>query len=140
MILIFPEIANPFAKLIPIRKPVYEPGPDEIEEAKTLGEQAKEDLRKVAEAQGNYGSYASYTPVSQDNSTSDGSSSSDSSDDDIPFVTGGYGEELAFYNYPWNNCRVISDGRCPWGERYYSFRYPFLHRADGSVRHRLVKF
>ena len=30
MILIFPDIANPFAKLIPIRKPVYEPGPDEI--------------------------------------------------------------------------------------------------------------
>jgi len=73
---------------------------DEIEEAKTLGEQAKEDLRKVAEAQGNYGSYASYTPVSQDNSTSDGSSSSDSSDDDIPFVTGGYGEELAFSQNP----------------------------------------
>lgn len=73
---------------------------DEIDEAKSLGEQAKEDLRKIAEAQSNNGTYTSYSPAPQDNSGSNDSSGNGSSSDDIPFVTGGYGEELAFAQNP----------------------------------------
>ncbi|WP_372997423.1 DotG/IcmE/VirB10 family protein [Marinobacter sp.] len=73
---------------------------DEIEEAKSLGEQAKEDLRKVAESQANYGTYTSYSSASRDTSNSGSSDSNGASNDEIPFVTGGYGEDLAFSQNP----------------------------------------
>lgn len=73
---------------------------DEIDEAKSLSEQTKDDLRKIAESQSNYGAFASYSAVSRDSGEASGTRSNSSNPDDIPFVTGGYGEELAFAQNP----------------------------------------
>lgn len=49
------------------------------------------------------------------------------------------GTMVAFAEYPWQDeDRVLDDGLCPWHQRYYSARPPFVHRFDGPIRHRLA--
>ncbi len=50
------------------------------------------------------------------------------------------GEELIFDKYPWNNCNKIIFENCPWFQRYYSFRFPFINKYDGNIKHAFVKF
>ena len=49
------------------------------------------------------------------------------------------GTVVAFAEYPWRDeDRVLDDGLCPWHQRYYSARPPFVHPFDGPIRHRLA--
>lgn len=49
------------------------------------------------------------------------------------------GTVVAFSEYPWRReDRVLDDGLCPWHQRYYSARPPFVHPFDGPIRHRLA--
>ena len=50
------------------------------------------------------------------------------------------GEELIFSQYPWGNCRTILSGDCPWHERCYSSKPPFIGKMDGPYKHALVKY
>ena len=44
-----------------------------------------------------------------------------------------------FYDYPWSgNDHVLIDELCPWHQYYYSARFPFYHKYDGPVQHRLA--
>ncbi len=46
---------------------------------------------------------------------------------------------VAFAAYPWQReDSVLDDGLCPWHQRYYSARPPFVHSFDGPLRHRLA--
>ena len=49
-------------------------------------------------------------------------------------------EELIFDKYPWNNCKKIIFEDCPWAQKYYSFRYPFIKKYHGNFKHAFVKF
>jgi len=74
---------------------------DEIDEAKGYSEQVVADLRRVAEAQSNHGAYEQYSSALRDDpSDSRSGSSGDDYGDEIPFVSGGYGESLAFDQNP----------------------------------------
>lgn len=50
------------------------------------------------------------------------------------------GEELAFYDYPWGDAQILLDEPCPWHQRFYAFRWPFIRDYDGPTYHRLVQF
>jgi hypothetical protein len=44
-----------------------------------------------------------------------------------------------FLDYPWSDKdQVEIDERCPWHQEYYSARFPFYHKYDGPVQHRLA--
>ena len=50
------------------------------------------------------------------------------------------GEELYFDRYPWENSKKIFWEDCPWHQKFYSLRPPFIHDYDGNVKHCLVDF
>ena len=50
------------------------------------------------------------------------------------------GEELYFDKYPWSNSKKIFWENCPWHQKYYSLRFPFIHKYDGNIKHCLVDF
>ncbi|MBO6675214.1 MAG: hypothetical protein JJ908_00245 [Rhizobiales bacterium] len=50
------------------------------------------------------------------------------------------GEVLAFEHYPWGDARILLDEPCPWHQRFYAFRWPFIRTYDGPTHHRFVQF
>ncbi len=43
-------------------------------------------------------------------------------------------------DYPWQPDDIVHvDEICGWHQKYYSRQFPFYHRYDGPIRHRLVK-
>jgi len=49
------------------------------------------------------------------------------------------GTIVRFSDYPWSdNDDILIDGLCPWHQKYYSSKFPFYHRYDGLVKHRLA--
>ena len=50
------------------------------------------------------------------------------------------GEELYFEKYPFSNSKKIFWENCPWHQKYYSLRPPFIHNYNGNIKHCLVNF
>ncbi len=50
------------------------------------------------------------------------------------------GEELFFNKYPFSNAKKIFWEDCPWHQKWYSLRPPFINRYDGNIKHCLVEF
>ena len=50
------------------------------------------------------------------------------------------GEELYFEKYPFSNSKTFFWEDCPWHQKFYSSRPPFIHSFDGNVKHCLVDF
>ena len=50
------------------------------------------------------------------------------------------GEELYFEKYPWANASKNFWEDCPWHQKNYSLRPPFIHNYAGNVKHCLVDF
>jgi hypothetical protein len=49
-------------------------------------------------------------------------------------------ETLIFKEYPWHPNQSHSLEICPWHQYYYSFRYPFIKKYDGTILHSFTKF
>jgi len=75
---------------------------DEIDEAQGYSDQVVKDLRRVAEAQANYGTYEGYQSVQVDETSGSSNGGGDDGDfgSDVPFVSGGFGESLSFDQNP----------------------------------------
>lgn len=50
------------------------------------------------------------------------------------------GEELYFEKYPFLNSKKIFWEDCPWHQKFYSLKPPFIHKYDGKIKHCLVDF
>ena len=50
------------------------------------------------------------------------------------------GEVTEFAKYNWGNARIIIDELCPWSQRFYGRKFPFIFKCDGEVQHRLIKY
>ena len=50
------------------------------------------------------------------------------------------GEVTEFAKYNWGNARIIIDELCPWSQRYYGKKIPFIFKYGGEIQHRLVKY
>ena len=50
------------------------------------------------------------------------------------------GEELYFDKYPFANSKKIFWEDCPWHQKHYSLRPPFIHKYHGNIKHCLVDF
>jgi hypothetical protein len=50
------------------------------------------------------------------------------------------GEELYFDNYPWGNVTKKFNEDCPWHQKIYQFRYPFIRKYDGNIKHCLIDY
>ena len=50
------------------------------------------------------------------------------------------GEELYFERYPFSNSKKIFWEDCPWHQKFYSLRPPFIHNYVDNVKHCLVDF
>jgi len=50
------------------------------------------------------------------------------------------GEELYFEKYPFANSKKIFWEDCPWHQKFYSLRPPFIHKYNGNMKHCLVDF
>ena len=50
------------------------------------------------------------------------------------------GERLVFDEYPWGDPRILLWEDCPWHQRFYAKRWPFVRRYDGNIKHALVKY
>ncbi len=50
------------------------------------------------------------------------------------------GEELIFSEYPWGNGTKIFYEDCPWHQKFYSFKPPFIHKYDGNIQHCLIDY
>ena len=50
------------------------------------------------------------------------------------------GEELFFDKYPWGKHKKIFWEDCPWHQKFYSFRPPFIQQYDGNIKHCYVDF
>ena len=50
------------------------------------------------------------------------------------------GEELYFEKYPFSNSKKIFWEDCPWQQKFYSLRPPFIHKYEGNIKHCLVDF
>lgn len=50
------------------------------------------------------------------------------------------GETLVFEHYPWGECEILMDERCPWHQRFYATRPPFIRTYDGPTRHRFASW
>ena len=46
----------------------------------------------------------------------------------------------SFYNYPWGNCEILSEGRPWWHQYYYSIFPPMKRPYDGTILHQVVKY
>jgi len=49
-------------------------------------------------------------------------------------------EELYFKNYPWENPRKIFWEDCPWHQKFYALRPPFVRKYNGNTIHCLVEY
>lgn len=49
-------------------------------------------------------------------------------------------EELYFDKYPWEDSKRIFWEDCPWYQKYYSSKFPFIHKYHGNIKHCLVDF
>lgn len=45
------------------------------------------------------------------------------------------GETIVFDNYPWGNARFEFYEICEWYQYYYAFRYPYIRKYDGNIKH-----
>ncbi len=50
------------------------------------------------------------------------------------------GEESYFENYPWGNIKKILNEDCPWHQKFYQFKYPFIRKYDGNIKHCLIDY
>lgn len=50
------------------------------------------------------------------------------------------GEQLYFNKYPWGNSKKIFWEDCPWYQKFYSLRPPFIRKYNGNIMHCLVDF
>ena len=50
------------------------------------------------------------------------------------------GEELYFEKYPFSNSKKIFWEDCPWHQKFYSLRPPFIRNYEGNHKHCLVDF
>ena len=50
------------------------------------------------------------------------------------------GEKIHFDKYPFSNAKKIFWEDCPWHQRFYSLKPPFIHNYDGNIKHCLVDF
>ncbi len=50
------------------------------------------------------------------------------------------GEELYFDKYPFSNSKKIFWEDCPWHQKFYSLKPPFIYSYDGNIKHCLVDF
>lgn len=50
------------------------------------------------------------------------------------------GEELYFDKYPFENSKKVFWEDCPWHQKHYSLRPPFIHNYHGNIKHCLVDF
>ena len=50
------------------------------------------------------------------------------------------GEELYFENYPWGEAKFYFNENCPWHQKYYCSKYPFIKKYDGIMKHRLASY
>jgi hypothetical protein len=49
------------------------------------------------------------------------------------------GTITSFRDYPWSGL-IELNGPCPWHQRFFSARPPFVHRYDGTHLHRIIRF
>jgi hypothetical protein len=50
------------------------------------------------------------------------------------------GEELCFNKYPWGNFKKNFWEDCEWHQKYYSLKFPFIHKYDGNMMHCLIDY
>lgn len=50
------------------------------------------------------------------------------------------GEELYFEKYPFSGSKRIFWEDCPWYQKFYSIKPPFIHRYNDNIKHCLVDF
>ena len=50
------------------------------------------------------------------------------------------GEELYFNKYPFSNSKKIFWENCPWHQKFYSLKPPFIYSYEGNIKHCLVDF
>lgn len=50
------------------------------------------------------------------------------------------GEVLDFMSWDWEGAEIVLDELCPWHQRFYTYRPPFVRPYDGPAQHRLAKF
>jgi len=50
------------------------------------------------------------------------------------------GEELYFNKYSWGDFKKYFWEDCEWHQKYYSLKFPFIHRYDGNIIHCLVDY
>ena len=50
------------------------------------------------------------------------------------------GEELIFNQYPWGKPKKIVWENCQWYKKSYLFKYPYIFKMDGVVKHALLKY
>ena len=51
------------------------------------------------------------------------------------------GEELYFDKYPWGGVgKRLFFQDCPWHQKYYSSKFPFVHKYDGNIKHCLIDY
>ena len=50
------------------------------------------------------------------------------------------GEESYFDKYPFSNSKKIFWEDCPWKQKFYSLKPPFIHKYNGNSKHCLVDF
>ena len=50
------------------------------------------------------------------------------------------GEELYFDNYPWGDITKKIYEDCPWYQTYYQFKYPFIRKFNGNIKHCLIDY
>ena len=50
------------------------------------------------------------------------------------------GEELYFDSYPWGNITKKFNEDCPWHQKLYQVKYPFIKKYDGNIKHCLIDY
>jgi len=50
------------------------------------------------------------------------------------------GERLVFDEYPWGSAKRLLWEPCPWHQRFYAKRPPFVRKFDGPFMHALVSY
>ena len=50
------------------------------------------------------------------------------------------GEELYFNKYPWGYGNKLFSENCPWLQKFYFLKYPFISNYDGKIKHCLIDY
>ena len=50
------------------------------------------------------------------------------------------GEELYFNKYPWGNNTKELNEDCPWHQKLYQTKFPFIRKYDGNMKHCLIDY